>query len=136
MGAKISLKKPLSVWDDTPASFQQPPACSRGESSLLLRTLNAGLAFYNKDDTFANVATMISYAFQLVRDPQQVGCALQDEGVILQGRDSASSGQHGHQIMAHQVVAHIHNVIFFPDIFRGLYITIGECLHRATQDLS
>src|ERR1700756_981443 len=100
------------------------------------RSLNASLPFHNKDDALADVGGMIADSFELVRNPEQVCCPLKDEGVVLQGWNSPRASQHGHQVMAHQVIAHVDNVIFCPDGSCSPRVPVGKGLHRFLQDAS
>src|SRR5207248_108865 len=99
------------------------------EDELFLRAFNAGLALYYEDNTFADITTMVGNPLKLVSNPEQIGGALQNVCIILQGRDGTSASKHRHQIMTYQVIAHIHNVIFLPDVPCGIDITSRKCLH-------
>src|SRR5437868_4079203 len=77
---------------------------------------------------------MIAHSFEFVGNPEQVGSTLQDEGVMLKGRDGSCSCKHGHQVMAHQVIADVDNIILFPDVACSIDVTVRKCLHGPLQD--
>src|SRR5579875_95526 len=101
--------------------------------SLFLQCLYDGLAFDGEDEALADVGAVVGDALQFVRDPEQVGRALEDERVVLQRGNSARARHHRHQIVAYQVIAHVNNVILLPDVARALCIALSERLHRALQ---
>src|ERR1700730_18497709 len=66
-------------------------------------------------------------------DPEPVGHALHDARVLSQGRDRMHPCQHGHDIMAYEMVAHIDNVILLPDPPCGMSIVLFKSTHRFSQ---
>jgi hypothetical protein len=97
---------------------------------------NTGLTLDHEEDAFADIGSMISHSFEFVGNPEEVGCTLQNEVVLLESRDRSSPCKHSHQVMAHFMVAYVDDVILIPDSASGFGVSVRKRLHGSLQDSS
>src|SRR6266849_9485251 len=107
-------------------------------ASLFLALLrqNTRLTSDNEEDALADIGSMIAHSFKFVGNPEEVGCTLQNEVVMLESRDGSSPCKQSHQVMAHLMVAHVDDVILIPDGARGIGVAVRKRLHGSLQDSS
>ena len=79
---------------------------------------------------------MIAHSFKFVGNPEEVGCTLQNEVVLLKSWDRSSPCKHSHQVMAHLMVAHVDDVILIPDGAGGIRVAVRKRFHGSLQDSS
>src|SRR6266567_1902382 len=132
----------FSPWKFLLKGFAVATTCTyAGEKKCHCRDLkragclnNHFFQIFSSFHAFTDVGGMIAHSFEFVGNPEQVGSTLQDEGVMLKGRDGSCSCKHGHQVMTHQVIADIDNIILFPDVACSIDITVRKGLHGPLQD--
>ena len=102
---------------------------------------DASLSYQVEDDSLTNIGAMISNAFEIVRDPEPVGHTLHDARILLQCRNGVDVGQHRHDVLANQMVAHIDHVVLMPDsarrtcvaLFKGMQHTLEQVVCLLSQ---